>query len=121
MAARLSIECIRLHLIEGRYGYALSAEYFGPKTGAHSSQLSGQEETQWEKFPMLSLANLPSASIYTSISCLPAATEVRAGGPIQNGIGSSASAGSGAQASTRWATTSPTTTIEGDPKPSAST
>ena len=40
---------------------------------------------------------------------------------VQNGSGSSASAGSGAQASTRWATTSPTTTIDGEANPWAST
>jgi hypothetical protein len=47
MAAMLSIESIRLHLIEGQYRYAHPAEDFGPKTGAHSSQPSGQEEAQW--------------------------------------------------------------------------
>ena len=37
-----------------------------------------------------------------------------------NPIGISTAAGSGAQAATRWATTSPTTTIDGDAKASAS-
>lgn len=39
----------------------------------------------------------------------------------QNGIGISASAGNGAQASTRSATIAPTTTMEGELNPSAAT